>query len=109
MRLLQDSVSAADAEGHYSGGGGCSVCFADFPEGVLLRGLSFHLDKRRGANPGSVLAPFLSRTRAGRPHRAVWRRTGKDQLSWRCFGFGPKKRAARDTLLAGGPGKSSFS
>src|SRR5436309_15487758 len=101
MRLLKYSVSAAHSKGDHACNGERPVCFADFSQGVLLRGLPFHLDKRRGTHPGPLLAPLLSGTRLGQRNTDLRRTAGEDQLSCRRFGAIPNQRAATDMLLVG--------
>ena len=47
---------------HHSGAGEHSFCAENFPEGILLSGLSFHLEQRGQAAALSFLEPFLFRS-----------------------------------------------
>ena len=62
MRLLAHRVSAADPQIPHPGAGQHSFRAQNFPEGILLPGLPFHLDERRPSAALSFLEPVLFRT-----------------------------------------------
>src|ERR1700730_4190893 len=66
MRLLAHRVSANDSQIHDARAGDRALRLQNYSQGVLLRGLSFHLDKRGRAHNRPLLASLFSRERIGR-------------------------------------------
>src|ERR1051325_3708387 len=65
MQLERDRVSADDAKGDYARGRDATLHAPDFAEGILLPGLSLHLEQRGRAHHRPALAPVLPRSGKG--------------------------------------------
>src|SRR5436305_1557618 len=63
MRLLEHRISADDAKVSDAGAGGTALRAQNYSEGVLLPGLSLHLEQRGRAHHRPALAPLLPRGR----------------------------------------------
>src|SRR5260370_39828155 len=63
MRILEHRVSTNDAEVPDSGIGRPALRAKNYPEGILLPGLSLHLEQRGRTHHRPALAPVLPGTR----------------------------------------------
>src|SRR5256885_3060514 len=96
MQVAPDRISAADPEVHHAGNREHSFRDENFPKGILLPGLPFHLGKRRRSAPpacglGDVLVTGARRGKLQAPNTKLQRsskfQTSKPTLVPVCFGF----------------------
>src|SRR5947209_15702979 len=63
VRIVKHRVSTDDAEIYDAGAGGAVVRVEDYSQGVLLPGLSFHVEQRGRTHYRPALASLLPRRR----------------------------------------------